>query len=782
MEADRRSARAARPREILLALGVFLLATVLLTWPQAARLGTGLGDLWDAKLNAWIFHWDYHQTFRAPLDLFQANTFYPAKYALAFSENLWGAAVFGFPLFAAGASTTAVYNFLFLLGMFLSALGAWALARYVTADAAASLLAGFVYAFVPWRLSQIPHVQFQWGPFLPLLLLFLLRWLDGGRRRDVVLFGVFFAWNALTNVHYALFSGFLLAVVLAWEVLTIGWRPLAPRVRASLLAVAVASVAVLPFYVPYPKVARLYGMRRSLGEMKFYSARPSAFLVPGGQNKLWAPLTQRFGRPEGELFPGVLPVALAVYALVALKARRPEEVAPKRGVSVRRRRAARVFDALAVGAFAAGIASLLVPGLRVGPLSLSDPRRLLVFLTLFLLIRLLLAFPVRSRYSDLADFLRQRRLDRRGGLFLAVGLAGMIVALGAYTPYYTFLFKSFGFLFRAIRVPARGVVLLHVALGVLAAWGLALLLRRVRSRGERAAFVAAALVLTAIEYRAAPIDFHAVEPVAAPVYRWLHGVTLPGAVLELPIGFDYDAEHVFRSPAHWQKLVNGYSGFSPRHYDELKNAFEERPVPGPRVGARARARGRAPRVPPARDRGSRAAELLERGPPRAVRRDAGDARQLRARLRARLRVPGPSGAPLRDGDRARGPRPRRRGVPPADVGRGKRARAALRRDRLSRRGRRGRRRVVGLRVGARRLRGRGGPRGDGARPRDSRVRGRLAARPARGVSGLCRRGARRVRISRAERGPRPAHALAHDRRTGRGRAGPHPEGSHSLTV
>jgi hypothetical protein len=592
VESERRSALAARARELLLAAGVFLLATVLLTWPQAARLGTGLGDLWDAKLNAWIFHWDYHQTFRAPLDLFQANTFYPAKYALAFSENLWGAAVFGFPLFAAGASTTAVYNFLFLLGMFLSALGAWALARYVTGNAAASLLAGFVYAFVPWRLSQIPHVQFQWGPFLPLLLLFLLRWLDGGRRRDVVLFGVFFAWNALTNVHYALFSGFLLAVVLAWEVLTIGWRPLAPRVRASLLAVAVAGVAVLPFYVPYPKVARLYGMRRSLGEMKFYSARPSAFLVPGGQNKLWAPLTQRFGRPEGELFPGVLPVALAVYALVALKARRREEVAPESGVSVRRRRAARVFDVLAVAAFAAGIASLLIPGLRVGPLSLSDPRRLLVFLTLFLLIRLLLAFPARSRYSDLADFLRQRRLDRRGGLFLAVGLAGMIVALGAYTPYYTFLFKSFGFLFRAIRVPARGVVLLHVALGVLAAWGLALLLRRVRRRGERAAFIAAALVLTAIEYRAAPIDFHTVDPVPAPVYRWLGPVAIPGAVLELPIGFDYDAEHVFRSPAHWQRLVNGYSGFAPRHYDEVKNLFEESPVPD-RAWERVRALGTA---------------------------------------------------------------------------------------------------------------------------------------------------------------------------------------------
>ena len=564
-------------RQTLLAAAVFLVATVALTWPQAARPGTGLGDLWDAKLNAWIFHWDYHQTFHDPLRLFHANTFHPAKYVLAFSENLWGAAVFGFPLFAAGASTTFVYNFLFLLGMFLSALAAWALARYVTKDPWASLLAGLVYAFVPWRLSQIPHIQFQWGPFLPLLLLFLLRYLDAGRRRDAVFFGVFFAWNALTNVHYALFSGILVAVVLAWEVVTTGWRPLAGRVRASLLALAAAALVVLPFYAPYPRAAKLYGMRRSYGEMAFYSARPSAFLVPGGQNKLWAPLTQRFGRPEGELFPGVIPVALAVYGLVALRARR-REPPPKREVSRGRRRLARVFDGLALVTFVVGIWALLVPGLQLGPVAVTDPRRPLVFLTIFLLIRFLLAFPVRSRYADLADFLRNRRHDRRGLLFAVVGLTGIVVALGAYTPYYSFLFKSFGFLFRAIRVPARGVVLLHIALGVLAAWGLSLLVRRFRDSRERAAFVAAALVLTAIEYRAAPIDFPAVDPKPAPVYGWLGGVNLPGAVLELPIGFDYDAEHVFRSPAHWQKLVNGYSGFAPRHYDEAKNLFEESPV------------------------------------------------------------------------------------------------------------------------------------------------------------------------------------------------------------
>ena len=546
-------------------------------------MGSGLGDLWDAKLNAWIFHWDYHQTFHDPLRLFHANIFHPARYALAFSENLWGAAVFGFPLFAAGASTLFVYNFLFLLGMFLSALAAWALARDVTGDARVSLLAGLIFAFAPWRLAQIPHVQFQWGAFLALLLLFALRWLKRGRRRELFLFGLFFAWNALTNVHFAIFSAILLAVVLAWEGLTGDDPARRKRILGIVAATGVAAVLVLPFYVPYARAARLYGMRRSIGEMTFYSALPSALLVAGPQNKLWSPLTQRFARPEAEMFPGLVPVALAAYAVFRLRRAREPAFLPKRErepeIAGWRRRAATALDFLALVALAAGVAGLAIPNLRVGPLNLGDPGRPLAFLTLFVLLRLTLAFPLRFRSADLGEFLRSRRLDRRAGLLLAVGFTGLLVAAGGHTPYYRFLFQSFGFIFRAIRVPARGMVLFHLALGVLAAWGLALLLRPVRGRVERAAFVGAALLLTAIEYRASPIDFPAVERAPATVYTWLARARVPGAVLELPIGFDYDAEHVFRSTAHWKPLVNGYSGFSPRHYDEIRDLFEKRPVP-----------------------------------------------------------------------------------------------------------------------------------------------------------------------------------------------------------
>ncbi len=559
----RRSESSARggPREIAFAALFFAAAAVLFTWPLAARLTSGLPDLYDVKLNAWIFHWDYHQVFRDPLHLFDANIFHPARYTLAFSENLFGAAVFGFPLFAAGASTLATANFLMLLGMALSGLAAWALAREVTGDASAALLAGVVYAFVPWRLAQLPHVQFQWGAFLALLLLFLLRYLDRGRTRDAALFGLFLAWNALTNVHYALFSGFLVALVLIHARLSLPSALFWSRLRAVALAGAIAVLAVLPFYIPYARVSRMYGMKRSEGEIAFFSARPADFITAGPQNKLYVRL-QKFAHPEGDLFPGLVPLVLAAVAVFGIRAERP--VPERRTASLRRRRAAVALDTLIV----LGVvlwALLLVRGRpTIGHLRVRDPGRILFWVALLGAARAAVAFPRWSRFSDLSDFVRRTRLGSRTLLLVAVGILGVVVALGVHTPIYRFLVQSGGPAFRAIRVPARGIVLSHLALGALAAWGLS----RIASR-RRWAVVAGVLVLTAFEYRAFPIDVAPVDPVAAPIYGWLATVPLEGAAVEWPIRDEIEPEHVFRSTAHWKRLVNGYSGFGPPPYHRL---------------------------------------------------------------------------------------------------------------------------------------------------------------------------------------------------------------------
>ncbi|HEY6930092.1 MAG TPA: hypothetical protein VJA66_10485, partial [Thermoanaerobaculia bacterium] len=435
-----------------------------------------------------------------------------------------------------------------------------------TGHSTASLLAGLVYAFSPWRLSQIPHLQFQWGAFLPLALLFLIDYLEGGRRRDQVLFGLFLAWNAASNIHYGIFSVFLVGTVVLYEGLARPAGETGKRTRGVLAASAAAGLLVLPLFAPYAAASRLYEMERSDGEIAFFSGRPADFLSAGWQNKLYGAATQQWERPEGDFFPGFVPLILAVVALTRARRESPGE---KPAVSAGRRLLARGLDVVLASGVFLWLATAVLSIRSIGPLRLGDPGRVVVGLTALLGVRLILAFPSRSSFAHLPDLLRRMRIEPKAALFLALGVVGVLIAFGWHTPYYRFLVESAGAVFRAVRVPSRGIVLFDLALAVLAGWGLALL-----PRPNLAAAIA--LILTAFEYRAFPVRVSPVEAHPPAVDRWLASIPVAGSVIEWPLGTNDEVEYQFRSTVHWKKLVNGYSGFFPLPYRELAAMFDKR--------------------------------------------------------------------------------------------------------------------------------------------------------------------------------------------------------------
>jgi hypothetical protein len=563
-------------RESALAAAFYAALTVLMTWPQAASLADRTPDLYDGKLEAWVLQWDFHQTLRDPVNLFQAPIFHPAHYALAFSENNYGAAIFGFPLLAAGAPAWVNYNVNLLLAFLLSAWACWRLASFVTGDPAASLLAGAIFAFLPYKMAQLSHLHMEWGGFFCLEVLFLLRYLDSGRRRDAILLAIFFAWNGIACFQYGFFGGLMLAVVLLFEAVT-GEPERRRRIAGALAALAIGVLLWLPFLLPYRAASRLYGMHRGLAEMTFFSGRPESFLSAGDRNRLYGPLTTKWRSPEGDFFPGLLPLLLAAVAVTRVRAT-PGSRTPAPPLSPVRRRIAHAFDLLAILLAALGVSALAVPRLRVGPLRIGDPSRVLVLLTGVVLARLVIAFPAGSVFRDLGDRVRRSSRDRRLLLLLVLAAAGIVIALGGHTPFYRFLFQSFGAVFGAVRAAARGIVIAQLALAVLAAWGLSVLTRG-RAPSVRRGAVAAALALLVFEYRAFPLRLETCDPNPRPVYQWVRSAPFKGGLVEWPLGLPHDCDYVLSQAEHRKPLVNGYSGFWPHEYATLVETSRRRPIP-----------------------------------------------------------------------------------------------------------------------------------------------------------------------------------------------------------
>ena len=79
----------------------------------------------------------------------------------------------------------------------------------------AAILAGIVFAFVPYRFDHLHHLELQATIFLPLTLLYFERTLQTGSRRDAVLMTASYVAEVLSCIYYSVFLATALAPIAA---------------------------------------------------------------------------------------------------------------------------------------------------------------------------------------------------------------------------------------------------------------------------------------------------------------------------------------------------------------------------------------------------------------------------------------------------------------------------------------------------------------------------------------------------------------------------------------
>ena len=297
------------------AAAFFVALAIAMTWPLARILGRGVSDPYDPVHLAWVLDWDWWATFHRPLHLFDANIFYPARDALAFSENMYGLAIFLFPLRAFGVSAVTAHNVALIGAFAFCGFGAYLLGRSLTGSAIAGIAAGVFYAYLPWRMTQLPHIAYVNAGWLPILLFALLRYSRKPTFANAALFAFAFLMNGLSNLHWLAFGSLAIALTVPIFVPPRHWHRI-------VIATAIALALLTPFLVPYANVARAYGMKRGWDETMHYSATLRGWINPGFKNPLYARMAVEDGDPETWLFPGFLGCAFSIAGMIATRDRR----------------------------------------------------------------------------------------------------------------------------------------------------------------------------------------------------------------------------------------------------------------------------------------------------------------------------------------------------------------------------------------------------------------------------------------------------------------------------
>ena len=520
-----------------------------------AVAGDGGDPVFTAAVLAWnATHLPWSETW------YQFPIFWPMRDMLALSEHLLGISLIAAPIQWLTGSPLAAYNATVLLTYPLCGVAMYLLVWRLTRSPAAAFLAGLAYAFAPYRVGHIGHIQVLASFWMPLSLLGLHAYLETRRWTWVVLFAVTWLLQGAANGYALVYFSIAVALWAAWFLVARGrWRDVG-IIAVSLL---VAVLPLAPILYRYLTTQRAFGMGRGISVIAFYSADMAAPLCAPAALTFWGWLRVACA-PEGELFAGA--ALLGIAAVSAFTARRrlwpavTESIdEPRRWLAIVRRVAlalACVYGALTLWTVVMGPWRIEVPF----PASASSGEKPATVTFVLLLVALLL-----SRWFQ--------GLVRRGSVatfYLLCAAVCWVLAWGPFPRLFgdPVLYQApYGWLLQlpgvgGLRVPARLWMVVSLCLIVFMGLALARLLASRRARTVRLIVAVAALGLAADGWTTIRAEAIPTQSVAG-----LGGRT----VLALPIGdVSVDRPAVYHAVTGGYRVVNGYSGYEPPYYEALR--------------------------------------------------------------------------------------------------------------------------------------------------------------------------------------------------------------------
>ena len=317
---------AGHARRLAIACVAAAALSVLMTWPLAANMKGLARTSGDGLYSIWNVAWVAHALVTNPLEIFEANIFYPHPHSLAYSEANIVAGLVAVPAWLATGNAYAAHNLALLVAFTTSALCMWLLVRRLTGDTSVAAVAALLFAFCPYVFAHTAHIQLLFCGGIPLSLLALHRLVDAPSVRRGVWLGLALGVTALSCAYYGIFAGLMVGyAVLFFAVSRRLWN--SRRYWTSVATGALVSIAcVAPFFIPYLSIQEK-GFARTLVESARYSANAQSYLASSSPAHYWMlklDAVAQWPRFTDVVFPGFLATGLGLLGLVlALSTRKP---------------------------------------------------------------------------------------------------------------------------------------------------------------------------------------------------------------------------------------------------------------------------------------------------------------------------------------------------------------------------------------------------------------------------------------------------------------------------
>ena len=263
-----------------LAFIIFLISSVYITYPLIFHLGDLVTGYGDQYLISWIMNWNIHQLFINPLDLFNANIYYPYKNSLAFSETFLTSSVLSIiPMWLLKEPIVTV-NFTLISSIFMVGFFTFILSFYLTKNFWASLISGLLIIFSPVFLDKKTHIQMLSIQWIPLSILFFIMLTKSFKPRYLLFSMLFFLLQFYNSFLPGYFLIFFYLIYLFFIFIKDKNKIIKLFTKTNFLILLSTFVLMIPIIKPYYDVFKEYNAARNIRDAIHFALQPEDLIYP----------------------------------------------------------------------------------------------------------------------------------------------------------------------------------------------------------------------------------------------------------------------------------------------------------------------------------------------------------------------------------------------------------------------------------------------------------------------------------------------------------------------
>lgn len=257
---------------------IIALATAIFFAPILSHLSS-YSEGGDSMFNAWLISRNHNCILKNNCeDYTTSNIYFPNQDSMLYSETELSAAVLTLPLYFINKNPIFAYNIWTILSFFFAGFFMYILAKYLSKNNELfSILAGLIFAFAPIKMSSVSHLQNLSIFYLPLIILFLLKYFEKDKTRYLGYLYIILVLQFYASWYQMVFVMLPIAAVMITTILKkVDTKSLLKA--GATIVVAVAST--FPLAIEYIQFSKSSGAAFSLMDQVKYSASLKDYLIP----------------------------------------------------------------------------------------------------------------------------------------------------------------------------------------------------------------------------------------------------------------------------------------------------------------------------------------------------------------------------------------------------------------------------------------------------------------------------------------------------------------------